>query len=193
MACRRYEQAFFESIQRSVQIRQRQRVKHLRERLRQHYRPHQVRLLFVGEAPPASGRFFYKANSGLYRAIQDVFTRVFPTVQNEGFLDSFCYLGCYLVDLCGTPVDRLNNKQREKARIKAEVRLSQILKDTAPKILINVVKAISINVRRALELADWRCVCIDLPYPGRWKHHRIEFERGLKAILRKEYTASASR
>ena len=164
-----------------------QRVKQHRERLRQRYRPRQVRLLFVGEAPPASGRFFYKANSGLYRAIRDVFTRVFPTVQKEDFLDSFCGLGCYLVDLCATPVDHLSNKQRKKARMKAEFRFSRVLKGTSPKILINVVKDISINVRRALELTNWKCDYIDLPYPGRWKHHRKVFERGLKAILRKEY------
>jgi hypothetical protein len=39
-----------------------------REHLRKHYRPDRVRILFVGESPPASGRFFYQADSGLYRA-----------------------------------------------------------------------------------------------------------------------------
>jgi len=31
-----------------------------RERLRKRYRPSPVRILFVGESPPASGRFFYQ-------------------------------------------------------------------------------------------------------------------------------------
>jgi hypothetical protein len=44
-----------------------------RERLRRRYRPDGVRILFVGEAPPASGRFFYQADSGLYRAVRDTF------------------------------------------------------------------------------------------------------------------------
>ena len=37
-----------------------------REHLRRRYRPAHVDLLFIGEAPPASGRFFYQADSGLY-------------------------------------------------------------------------------------------------------------------------------
>ena len=44
-----------------------------RERLRQQFRPEAVRLLFIGESPPASGRFFYHGDSGLYRAIREVF------------------------------------------------------------------------------------------------------------------------
>jgi hypothetical protein len=35
------------------------------ESLRQSYRPQQVRVLFVGESPPAGGTFFYRANSNL--------------------------------------------------------------------------------------------------------------------------------
>jgi hypothetical protein len=46
-----------------------------RERLRLRYRPVLIRLLFIGESPPASGRFFYRQDSGLYRAIRDAFRR----------------------------------------------------------------------------------------------------------------------
>ena len=161
-----------------------------RERLRQRYRPSRVRVLFVGEAPPASGRFFYKANSGLYCAIRDVFVKVFPAIEQEEFLASFCRLECYLVDLCGTPVDRLSIRQRKIARARAEVRFRQILKDTSPMILVTVVKAISNNIQRARELANWKGPCFELPYPGRWKRHRVQFERDLAAILRMEYAGN---
>jgi hypothetical protein len=157
------------------------------ESLRQRYRPSRVRVLFVGEAPPASGRFFYKADSGLYRAIRGVFVKVFPAIEREEFLASFCRLECHLVDLCGTPVDRLSNRQRKSARARAEVRFSQILKEASPKILVTVVKAISINIQRAQKLANWKGACFELPYPGRWKQHRVRFERDLAAILRREY------
>jgi hypothetical protein len=43
------------------------------ERLRRRYQPDRIRVLLVGESPPASGRYFYVANSGLYRAIRDTF------------------------------------------------------------------------------------------------------------------------
>ena len=77
------------------------------ESLREHYRPAHVNLLFVREAPPASGRFFYRCNSGLYRAIRGAFVAAFPTLHDLEFLESFQALGCYLVDLCDKPIDRL--------------------------------------------------------------------------------------
>jgi hypothetical protein len=43
------------------------------ERLRRRYSPKRVDVLLVGESPPASGRHFYAANSGLYRVIRDTF------------------------------------------------------------------------------------------------------------------------
>jgi hypothetical protein len=49
-----------------------------REALRESFRPKPIRILFVGEAPPASGRFFYSANSGLYRAMRDVLKHSIP-------------------------------------------------------------------------------------------------------------------
>ena len=74
-----------------------------RERLRRRYRPARVRILFVGEAPPASGRFFYQADSGLYRAVRQTFLSAFPELKRAEFLESFRKLDCYLVDLCRSP------------------------------------------------------------------------------------------
>src|SRR6202041_2824409 len=81
-----------------------------RERVRRLYRPDRVRILFVGEAPPASGRFFYRGDSGLYRAVRDTFKIVDPSIHDEDFLAAFQALGCYLIDLCPDPVDRLDSK-----------------------------------------------------------------------------------
>jgi hypothetical protein len=73
------------------------------ERLRRRFRPEKVRILFVGESPPASGRFFYQADSGLYRATRQAFLKAFPDLRERNFLESFRDLGCYLVDLCEPP------------------------------------------------------------------------------------------
>ena len=54
-----------------------------RERLRRQYRPEHIRLLFIGESPPASGRFFYRRDSGLYRAIRDTFRMIDPSITDE--------------------------------------------------------------------------------------------------------------
>src|SRR5277367_2407972 len=126
-----------------------------RELLRKRYRPVRVKILFVGESPPASGRFFYQADSGLYRAVRDAFAIVFPDVGDSEFFESFQAQGCYLVDLCGKPVDRLPRNQRMRACLDGEVRLARILKRLRPEIVITMVRSIAGNVRRSQRQANW--------------------------------------
>ncbi|MBI4763180.1 MAG: hypothetical protein HY787_01060 [Deltaproteobacteria bacterium] len=163
-----------------------------RERLRRRYRPANVRVLFVGEGPPASGRFFYQADSGLYRAVRDTFASVFPAEGEREFLEFFRSLGCYLVDLCGRPVDHLSGNQRLKACRDGEVRLAGILKRLRPEIVITVVRSISANVRRSQQRANWAGTHIELPYPGRWHHHRAAFLQELSLVLHRIYKGNGA-
>jgi hypothetical protein len=156
-----------------------------RERLRKRHRPRRVSVLFVGEAPPASGRFFYQADSGLYRAIREAFVEAFPVLRERHFLTSFRRMGCYLVDLCGGPVDHLNGGRRKKARREGETRLSVVLKQLCPEVVVTVVKSIAANVERSQARAGWSGLHMNLPYPGRWHHHRIAFIQALVPILQK--------
>jgi len=157
-----------------------------RERLRRRYRPAQVQLLFVGEAPPASGRFFYQADSGLYRAIRGAFVAALPELREDTFLESFRTLNCYLVDLCVRPVDRLDPRQRNQARADGEIRLARIFRQLQPEIVITIVRAIAPNVIRSRQLSNWRGAHLVLPYPGRWKQHRAAFDELLIPVLKKE-------
>lgn len=158
-----------------------------RERLRRRYRPRRVRVLFLGEAPPASGRFFYQADSGLYRAIRDAFVEAFPTLATCDFLESFRGLGCYLVDLCDRPVDRSNSRLRREVCRNGEARLCKTLRQLQPEIVVTVVSSIANNVRRSQKQANWYGLHIVLPYPGRWHRHRAEFLRKLVPALRKAF------
>ena len=158
------------------------------ERLRRSYRPTHVRILFVGESPPASGRFFYQADSGLYRAIRDTFRAALPALPEDDFLHSFRDLGCYLVDLCSEPVDRFTSETRKQACRDGEGRLARTLRKLHPRIVITVVRSIAGSVRRAQASANWRGLHLELPYPGRWKGNRIAFEKALKPVLRRELT-----
>jgi hypothetical protein len=155
-----------------------------RERLPQRYRPHRVRILFVGEAPPASGRFFYRADSGLYRGIRDTFLAAFPGMRSTEFLASFRSLGCYLVDLCGTPVGRMKLLLRQHIRLAGETRLSRKIRQLHPKTVVTVVRSVGINVRRAEQQANWSGPHFELPYPGRWHRYRREFRRKLVPVFR---------
>lgn len=155
-----------------------------RERLRRHYRPDQVRILFIGESPPASGRFFYQADSGLYRAVREAFLRAFPSLKKTEFLASFCSLGCYLVDLCGEPVDNMMEQDRIDGCRRGETRLAQEIRAIRPKVIVTVVRSIRSNAKRAQERAGWSGRHLELPYPGRWHRHRAKFHRLLVPFLR---------
>ena len=139
----------------------------------------------MGESPPASGRFFYQADSGLYRAIKDTFLSAFPRLQKTEFLDSFRCLGCYLVDLCGEPVDKMTRRARRCAWRAGEVRLARTIRTLRPEVIVTIVRSISTNVRRAQEQAGWSGLHIELPYPGRWYRYRMQFRRQLVPLLRK--------
>lgn len=154
-----------------------------RERLRRRYRPGRVRMLFVGESPPASGRFFYRTDSGLYRAIRQTFLSAFPKLKDADFLQSFRNLDCYLVDLCVDPVDHLPAKQRRLACERAEAKLAATIRQLEPEVIVTMVRSIAANVRRAQARAEWHGTHLELPYPGRWKSHRAAFEQALKPTL----------
>lgn len=156
---------------------------HKRERLRRRYRPNHVRILFVGEAPPASGRFFYQGDSGLYRAVRDTFMAAFPSISKDDFLGKFCALGCYLVDLCGQPVDHLASGARMSVCGAGEVHLARTIRALRPMVVVTLVRSIRNSVGRAQRMAGWTGLHLELPYPGRWKHHRVEFQRQLTPVL----------
>jgi hypothetical protein len=152
-----------------------------REILRLKYRPAKVRILFVGESPPHSGRFFYERNSGLYRAVRDAFRVVDPSLGDDNFLPAFQDAGCYLIDLCRTPVDHLDRKSRERMRVRYEASLGRQIEALAPETIITVVRSIRGNVDAAILLTGWKGDVVDLPYPGRWVRNRKEF---IKLLVR---------
>jgi hypothetical protein len=143
-----------------------------------------VRLLFIGEAPPASGRFFYQQDSGLYRAIRDAFREIDPAITDQTFLGIFQNLGCYLIDACSGPVDQLDPRARRAACLAGEPLLARRIKWLQPKSIVTLVRSIRGNVERATANANWHGPILDLPYPGRWIRHREIFLDALVPVLR---------
>jgi hypothetical protein len=132
-------------------------------------------MLFVGESPPASGRFFYHRDSGLYRAMRAAFIAVDQTINDENFLKRFQDAGCYLVDLCGSPVDHLDPALRRGACDAAGPRLAKTIAELNPDCLITLVRSIEGVVKTAASRAAWEGNLLHLPYPGRWIRHRKLF------------------
>jgi hypothetical protein len=155
-----------------------------REALRIKFRPKHLRLLFIGESPPASGRFFYQKNSGLYRAMRGAFHIAAPPIDDRNFLETFQASGCYLIDLCPEPVDRLAATSRRTLCRNNESALSRMIVALQPSIVATLLRSIETNVSRAISNSRWRGPCLHLPYPGRWHHHRAVFVETLVPAIR---------
>jgi hypothetical protein len=155
-----------------------------RQAIARRYRPDDLRLLFIGEAPPASGRFFYNRDSGLYRAMRDAFQTIDPCLTDENFLAAFQQAGCYLIDACPHPVDRLDPRSRRAACLASEPLLSRRIKRLQPQAIVTLVQSIQNNVERAIHRAGWQGPLLNLPYPGRWIRHREIFLEALVPQLR---------
>jgi hypothetical protein len=138
-----------------------------------------LKLLFIGESPPASGRFFYQQDSGLYRAIRDTFRIADPAITDANFLTVFQGAGCYLIDLCGRPVDQLGAEERRAACRAGEARLARMLEELQPREIVVMVRSIRRNVEQACLRSGWDGPVLELPYPGRWRRHRERFAEGL--------------
>jgi hypothetical protein len=149
--------------------------------------------LFIGESPPASGRFFYRRDSGLYRAMRDAFQSVDPSIDDENFLAQFQASGCYFIDLCAEPVDHLDSKSRRAACVSSEERLARSIAKLKPARIATVVRSIESNVLRAASRAHWCGGFIHLPYPGRWSRYRDAFVNTLAPTIKSSIKTSRIR
>jgi hypothetical protein len=162
-----------------------------RERLRNSFRPATVRVLFVGESPPAGGSFFYSADSELYRATRDAFEAALPRFRNaDSFLNAFAQSGCYLVDLSLHPVNQLIDRKdgdwakRLRARRRGEAHLAATLTELRPAAVIVALKGIAANVKRAIARAGITTEMYALTYPSRWHHQRMAYRKELTQLLK---------
>ena len=145
------------------------------EELRRQYLPHPIKVLFVGESPPARGTFFYKGDSGLARYTKLSFERAYdlPDLAMPNFLHGFEAAGCYLDDLCLEPVNRMIASDRRVAWKRAVDPLARRLEADSPRIIVPILRSIESSVRQAAERAG----LLDrvrgaLSYPGMGNHPR---------------------
>jgi hypothetical protein len=117
------------------------------EDLRQSYRPDRIRVLFIGESPPAGGTFFYKVDSNLARYTQQAFSQAFERQfdSGEAFLRFFKALGCYLDDLCLTPLNRLDRRERKRHRTAGVDLLAERIRTASPQVVVSVMRALRLK------------------------------------------------
>lgn len=155
------------------------------ERSRQAHRPAPVRVLFVGESPPANATFFYFGDSNLARSTREAFDQVYDqTTDPQQFLKAFSERGFYLVDLCQTPVDRLSKRARRAEHRAGVEELAAMLRELRPDRIVVVMKAIEPAVMQAVESAGLLGIPVDiLPFPA--QGHQHEYVARLVALLKR--------
>jgi hypothetical protein len=107
--------------------------------------------------------------------MREAFSAVDETIGDENFLQRFQDAGCYLVDLCGRPVDDLDSGSRRAACEAAVPRLAQSISELKPDCVATLVRSIEADVKSAASRAGWKGRFLHLPYPGRWIQHRRLF------------------
>lgn len=155
------------------------------ERTRRRFTPTEVRVLFIGESPPAGGTFFYYANSNLYKATRSAFEAAIPALRDEpDFLNAFTRLGCYVEDLCEQAVNHLDLRDPTRLHARAEgVRpLARRIQGWSPRAIVVVMKAIADDAAAALTAAGLDAVDREeLPFPAR---HYDQYVRRLTSLVR---------
>ena len=155
-----------------------------RERLRSAYKPDAIRLLLVGESPPAGGTFFYRGNSILQRWTAAAMSRAHAVdfEDSAAFLREFRAAGYYIDDLCLEPVNHLDTSERRRARVDGVLGLEARMTSARPAAVACVMRAIAPTVRDALRrvgLADRRFYSLPFPAQG----HQRRYVDELAAIM----------
>jgi hypothetical protein len=154
------------------------------ERQRRKFTPDDIRVLFIGESPPAGAAFFYFANSNLYDATREAFEQAIPALRREpDFLGAFRRLGCYLEDLSPVPVNHLDlgdpQQRRERRALRREGinSLARRMRAWTPR----VVAVVMLDMLRTGDLQQLLSEArygeverADLPFPGRHRGRYVE-------------------
>ena len=152
------------------------------ELIRQSYRPSHIRLLLVGESPPASKKFFY-VKSAMTKHTAQAFKKAHGASfrDDEDFLHYFKRCGCYLDDLCHNPVDDLSKPKREE-RLKASIDgLAQRIREMNPSVLAIALKRIERYVQVAVHRSGRQPRVFVLPFAG--NGHQTKYVDQLREIL----------
>lgn len=165
------------------------------EKLRYNYIPQKVkvRVLFIGEAPPANGNFFYKGDSTLLGCTKEAFAKVYKRKFSDymDFLKFFQSIDCFLEDLCDDPIDRDPVYFQCQKRLESIPKLAKKIDELKPKSIIVFIKRIKEYVDEAVKQTNFSDSDVyipnALPFPrGDYKRIYIkELERTLNILIDK--------
>jgi hypothetical protein len=158
--------------------------------LRNKYRPSKIKLTFVLESPPVSGKYFYdpkgKTSEPLFSAMMKVIGHK-PATKEDG-LFAFSKTGFFLVNATYSPVNHLKSMKKRNGAILADLpELIQDLKHTLGNQRVKVV-LVKANICRLLEeplkSAGFRVINNGAVVPFPSHNHQANFQENIKKVLR---------
>jgi len=155
-----------------------------REEERKRHRPPGVRVLFIGESPPANGTFFCRGDSNLWRYTHEAFRSIYGADfdQDNGFCEFFMSIGCYPEDLCLDPLNRLADEERRRICEASVDSLAERISPLSPEGVVCVKASIVRQVESAMAKAGLQAVPLHkLPFPS-CGHHQ-EYVRALTTLI----------
>ncbi len=154
--------------------------------LREQFRPNRVRLLFVGESPPASGKFFYDKGPMTRftaKAFEAAHGLTFSATDQNEFLTYFKKCGCFLDDISHSPIDGLAVEERTRRLAESVAGFARRIAALKPKAIVVTLKKIEPHVRIAAAQAGLEVPIHVVPFPGHG--HQTKYVERLAEIVPK--------
>jgi len=149
------------------------------ETVRAHYRPKQIKTLFVGESAPHSGKFFYCGNSAMKSHMKNAVEGMLG--KSDDFLESFKAYGWYLDDLVLTPVNHLTKSQRKAKCLEAQNSLADRIAVYRPEAIVSLLLFIKPFVDAAATIAGSNATRYYVPFPG--MGHQDRFQVAMASVI----------
>jgi len=148
-------------------------------RLRERHRPKRIRVLFVGEAPPAGQTFFYAENSQVYRHLEEALRSHLGSP--DSFLKAFRERGYFLDDLTLEPIGTISPGERKRILKQNIPRLAQRIAEYQPQMIVTILKRIFPYVEEARSLAGVNVPNRPVSFPGNGQ--QVVFRREMAELL----------
>ncbi|RYE36514.1 MAG: hypothetical protein EOP42_03040 [Sphingobacteriaceae bacterium] len=150
------------------------------------YKPEQVKILLIGEAPGRADKNFYLGNNNLYRTVIVAFKQLYGEFSSrDEFLAFFKSAGCFLDHIGLEHTERHDLEKRKANRQNGIISLSEKLKIYQPETVIILMKALEKQVQQAIDLSAITSIKhqTTVSYPAGSDTNRLACIRGLVAIL----------
>src|SRR5262245_59509251 len=154
------------------------------EAIRLSFKPAVVRILFVGESAPKSGKFFYiesRMTGYTQQAFEMALGKSFGS--QSDFLRFFMARGCYLADWRQVPVDKDDPRTRMRILRESMPAFAERIRALDPQVVVIALKRIDLHVRTAVNRAELHVPIYTLPLAGNGT--QTEYMNGLAEIVAK--------